>query len=67
MRKILTTALGLSLIAAATMQMASAAERHRHVRHIVHTQTNQQFRDAHDSLDWPLGNNTSRLYNEGNS
>ncbi len=71
MRKIIITALGVSLIAASTVQMAAAAEHHRHAGKVVSTptsqQSRQQFRDAHDSLDWPAGNNLSRLYNEGNA
>jgi hypothetical protein len=67
MRKLFITALGVSLIGAATMQMASAAERHHHARQVVHAPASQQFHDPHDSLDWPLGNNLSRLYNEGNA
>jgi hypothetical protein len=70
MRKILMIALGVSLIAASSVQMSAAAERHHHARKVVHTPNSpqwQQFRDSHNSLDWPAGNNLSRLYNEGNS
>jgi hypothetical protein len=69
MQKILMIALGVSLIAASSVQTAAAAERH-HGRKVVHTPTSQQwqqFRDSHNSLDWPAGNSISRLYNEGNS
>jgi hypothetical protein len=71
MRKIIITALGVSLIAASTVQMAAAAEHHHHARKAVGTPASehswQQFRDAPDSRDWPVGNNLYRLYNEGNA
>jgi hypothetical protein len=70
MRKILMIALGVSLIAASSVQTAAAAERHNHARKVIRAPTSQQwqqFRDSHNSLDWPVGNSLSRLYNEGNS
>ncbi len=70
MRKILMIALGVSLFAASSVQMAAATERHHHARKVVRTPTSQQweqFRGARNSTDWPNGNNLSRLYNEGNS
>jgi predicted phage tail protein len=70
MRKILMIALGVSLIAASSVQMAAAAERHHHARKVVRTPTSQQweqFRGARNSADWPAGNSLTRLYNEGNS
>jgi hypothetical protein len=70
MRKIFTIALGGLLIAASSVQMAAATERHHHARKVVRTPTSQQweqFRGARNSADWPAGNGTSRLYNEGNS
>ena len=70
MRKILMIALGVSLIAASSVQVAAATEHHHHARKVVRTPTSQQweqFRGARNSLDWPTGNNLSRLYNEGNS
>ena len=69
MRKILMVALGVSLIAASSVQVAAAGERH-HSRKVVRTPTSeqwQQFRGARNSTEWPAGNNLSRLYNEGNS
>ena len=66
MRKIIITALGLSAIAVSTVQMAVAAERHHHARKVSHA-VSQQFRDAHDSLDWPAGPNLFLLYNGGNA
>ena len=69
MRKILMAALGVSLIAASSVQVAAAAERH-HARKVVRTPTSeqwQQFRGARNSLEWPKGQDLSRLYNEGNS
>jgi len=70
MRKILMIALGVSLIAASSVQMAAAAERHHHARKVVRTPTSQQwqqFRDSHNSLDWPAGPNLFLLYNGGNA
>jgi predicted phage tail protein len=69
MRKILMIALGVSLIAASSVQVAAAGERH-HSRKIVRAPTSeqwQQFRGARNSVEWPNGNSVSRLYNEGNS
>lgn len=69
MRKILMIALGVSLIAASSVQMAAATERH-HARKVVRTPTTeqwQQFRGARNSMEWPNGNSLSRLYSEGNS
>jgi hypothetical protein len=70
MRKILMIALGVSLIAASSVQVAAATEHHHHAHKVIRAPTSEQweqFRDSHNSLDWPTGNNLSRLYNEGNS
>jgi hypothetical protein len=50
MRKIIITALGLSVIAVSTVQMAAAAERHQHARKVARAHASQQFRDANNSL-----------------
>jgi hypothetical protein len=52
MRKIILAALGASLIAASTVQMAAAAE-HRHERWADRAPTCQKFRNASDSGAWP--------------
>jgi hypothetical protein len=71
MRKMIMIALGVSLIAASSVQMAAAAEHHHHARKAVGApiseHSGQQFRETPDSLDWPAGNNVYRLYNEGNA
>jgi hypothetical protein len=54
MRKILMVALGVSLIAVSSVQVAAAGERH-HSRKVVRTPTSeqwQQFRGARNSPDW---------------
>jgi hypothetical protein len=67
MRKIIITALGVSLIAASTVQTAAAAERRHHARKVHHAQTNQHFRDANNSIDWPATAGSELvLYNIGN-
>jgi len=63
MRKIIITALGLSVIAVSSVQMAAAAERHHHARKVSHAVASQQFRDANNSLDWPAGSDLFLLYN----
>jgi hypothetical protein len=62
MRKIILTALGASLIATSTMQMAVAAEYH-HGRKSDRVSTSQQF--ANDSLAWPAQSARSSDYGEG--
>jgi hypothetical protein len=54
MRKIILTVFGAALIAASTIQVATAAERH-HVRKFerVPTRMSQQFRNANDAIAWP--------------
>jgi predicted phage tail protein len=64
MRKIILTALGASLIAASTMQMAIAAE-HHDGRKADRVSTSQQFRNANDSLAWPARLAWSSDYSEG--
>src|SRR5882724_9120438 len=63
MRKILMVALGVSLIAASSVQVAAATERHR-ARKVVRAPTSEQwrqFRGARNSTEWPNGSNLSRL------
>lgn len=67
MRKIITTALGVSLIAASTVQMAAAAERHHRAHKVSHVLANQQFRDAQNSLDWPASSELFLIYNNNGS
>ena len=52
MRKIILAALGASLIAASTVQMATAAEHHPG-RRADRAPTCQKFRNASDSAAWP--------------
>ncbi len=52
MRKIMLAALGASLMAASTVQMAAAAE-HRHGGRAARAPTCQKFRSANDSTAWP--------------
>ena len=52
MRKIILAALGASLIAASTVQMAAAAEHHQG-RRDGRAPTCQKFRNANDSTAWP--------------
>jgi uncharacterized membrane protein len=52
MRKVILTALGASLIAASTVQMAAAAE-HYHGRKANRALTSQKFRNANDCKAWP--------------
>ena len=67
MRKTIITALGVSLIAASTVQMAAAAERHHHARKVNHARATQYFRDANNSIDWPATAGSELvLYNIGN-
>jgi uncharacterized membrane protein len=51
MRKIILTALGASLVAASTVQMAAAAE-HHHGRRADRAPTSQKFRNANDCTAW---------------
>jgi hypothetical protein len=53
MRKTVLTFLGASLIAASTVQMAAAAERHAHRAERAPAPSSEQFRNANDSLDVP--------------
>lgn len=52
MRKIILAALGASLIAASTVQMAAAAEHHQG-RRAGRAPTCQKFRNANESTAWP--------------
>lgn len=67
MRKIIITALGLSVIAVSSVQMAAAAERHHHARKVSHeashAQASEQFRNSNNSLDWPAGPDLFLVYN----
>ena len=51
MRKVILTALGASLIAASTVQMAAAADHHG--RKANRALTSQKFRNANDCTAWP--------------
>jgi hypothetical protein len=64
MRKLILTALGASLIAALTMQMASAAE-HRHTGKVERVPVSQQFRNANNAVAWPAQPNWASDYTEG--
>jgi hypothetical protein len=53
MRKTVLTIFGASLIAASTVQMVAAAERHTHKVERVPVPASERFRNANDSLVWP--------------
>ncbi len=59
-----TMILGAVLIAASTMQIAAAAERHARKMHHVPVAATQQFRDANDSMAFPTEQSLSD-YSEG--
>jgi hypothetical protein len=64
MRKLILTVLGTSLIAASTVQMASAAE-HRHAGKAERAPVSQQFRNANNAMAWPAQPNWVSDYTEG--
>ena len=64
MRKIILTALGASLIAASTVQIAAAAE-HHYGRKADRATTSQKFRNANGSLAWPTQSRWSSEYSSG--
>ena len=62
MRKTILTVLAASLMAASTVQMAAAAERH-HVRKAA--PVSEQFRNANNAGAWPAQPNWVSDYSEG--
>jgi hypothetical protein len=64
MRKLILTVLGTSLIAASTVQMASATE-HRHAGKAERAAVSQQFRNANNAMAWPAQPNWVSDYTEG--
>ena len=53
MQKTILTILGVGLIGASTMQIATATERH-HVRKAERVPITQQLRNANDAVAWPF-------------
>jgi hypothetical protein len=64
MRKIILTALGASLIAASTVQIAAAAE-HHYGRKGDRATTSQKFRNADGSLAWRARSDWSSDHRSG--
>jgi hypothetical protein len=64
MRKTILTVLGAALIAASTVQVAAAAERH-HPRKIVRAPVSEPFRNANNAIAWPAQSNRYSDYTEG--
>jgi hypothetical protein len=64
MRKTILTILGAALVAASTVQVAAAAERH-HPRKIVRAPVSEPFRNANDAIGWPAQPGPYLGYTEG--
>jgi hypothetical protein len=62
MRKTILTLLAASLLAASSVQLASASERH-HARKA--TPASQHFRNANNAVAWPAQPNWVSDYSEG--
>jgi hypothetical protein len=64
MRNLILTVLAASLMAASTVQMASAAE-HRHASKLERAAVSQQFRNANNAVASPAESNWVSDYTEG--
>jgi hypothetical protein len=66
MRKTILTIFGVSLMAASSMQIATAAE-HHHARKIYRAPASDSFRNANDSLASPAQSNWNPDYTDGHA
>jgi hypothetical protein len=66
MRKTILTILGVSLMAASSIQMATAAE-HHHARKVYRAFESEPFRNANDSLALPAQSSWNPDYTDGHA